>query len=109
VTASLICAWLSDGLLNGNRSIFIYTGAVGQIIFAAILRQRDIFGANITGTLVLYWFSTVSVSLSIYPDPGRLAIQSTHPANRAKPSFVSTLMHPTSFKALYCTQAQEPY
>ncbi|ODN73696.1 hypothetical protein L202_07241 [Cryptococcus amylolentus CBS 6039] len=51
-------AWLSDGVLRGNRWIFVYIGAVIAIIFGIVALKIDLY-ANVTGTLVFYWFSSI--------------------------------------------------
>ncbi|TYJ53785.1 hypothetical protein B9479_005545 [Cryptococcus floricola] len=51
-------AWLSDGALRGNRWIFVYIGAVIAIIFGIVALKIDLY-ANVTGTLVFYWFSNI--------------------------------------------------
>jgi len=62
IVVALAYAWLSDGLFRGRRWPFIYLGAVITIIFAAVIRDRDLY-SNIKGTIVLYWFAGVGVSL----------------------------------------------
>ncbi|WVQ72199.1 hypothetical protein IAR50_001745 [Cryptococcus sp. DSM 104548] len=51
-------AWLSDGFLRGNRWVFVYVGAVISIIIGVIGTKLNLY-ANITGTLIFYWFSSV--------------------------------------------------
>ncbi|ODN73695.1 hypothetical protein L202_07240 [Cryptococcus amylolentus CBS 6039] len=51
-------AWLSDGFLRGNRWIFVYIGAFISIIIGVIGMKLDLY-ANVSGTLVFYWFSTI--------------------------------------------------
>ncbi|TYJ53786.1 hypothetical protein B9479_005546 [Cryptococcus floricola] len=51
-------AWISDGFLRGNRWIFFYIGAFISIIIGVIGIKIDLY-ANVTGTFVFYWFSTI--------------------------------------------------
>jgi hypothetical protein len=59
VVSGLFNAWLSDGLLRGERAYSIYFNAIGGIIIGVVLLNWNLYG-NVTGTLVLYWFSTVT-------------------------------------------------
>ncbi|WVQ72198.1 hypothetical protein IAR50_001744 [Cryptococcus sp. DSM 104548] len=51
-------AWISDGILRGNRWVFVYIGAVIAIIVGIIGMRIDLY-ANVNATLVFYWFSSI--------------------------------------------------
>ncbi|ODN86834.1 pantothenate transporter [Cryptococcus wingfieldii CBS 7118] len=51
-------AWISDGFLRGNRWLFVYIGATIGIIVGIIGIRIDLY-ANVTHTLIFYWFSSI--------------------------------------------------
>lgn len=85
---ALIWGWASDGPCHGVRWPFIYVGAaitvsswilqaqlliliylshangVHQLLFSVLLRQMRLY-ENITGRMIVYWFSQIGVSVLV--------------------------------------------
>ncbi|POS69530.1 hypothetical protein DHEL01_v212076 [Diaporthe helianthi] len=58
VVMALIWGWASDGPCHGVRWPFIYVGAAITLVFSVLLRQMPLY-ENITGRMVVYWFSQI--------------------------------------------------
>ncbi|KAG6364809.1 hypothetical protein INS49_006413 [Diaporthe citri] len=58
VVMSLLWGWASDGPCHGIRWPFIYVGAAITLLFSVLLRQMPLY-ENITGRMVVYWFSQI--------------------------------------------------
>ncbi|KAI7773138.1 hypothetical protein LA080_011748 [Diaporthe eres] len=58
VVMALLWGWASDGPCHGVRWPFIYVGAAITLLFSVLLRQMPLY-ENITGRMVVYWFSQI--------------------------------------------------
>ncbi|KAH8783258.1 allantoate permease [Diaporthe sp. PMI_573] len=58
VVMALIWGWASDGPCHGIRWPFIYVGAAITLLFSVLLRQMPLY-ENITGRMVVFWFSQI--------------------------------------------------